>query len=82
MTAGGSYDVGVLHVSPGDTNSQALTYAQIVSGLSNASNPIAEGIVGTANEYTAAICKMTNNSDKAVCSSGTISQIEAQLPQR
>jgi hypothetical protein len=34
----------------------------------NASNPIAEGIVGTANEYTAAICKMTNNSDKAVCS--------------
>jgi hypothetical protein len=82
MTSGGSYDVGVLHSNPTDQNSQALTYAQIVSGLSNARNPIAQGIVGTANEYTAAICKMTNNSDKAVCSSGTISQIESQLPSK
>ena len=80
MTSGGSYDVGVLHVDRGDSNSQALTYAQIVSGISNASSPIAQGIVGTANEYTAAICKMTNNSDKAVCSSGTVSTIESQLP--
>ncbi len=80
MTSGGSYDVGVLHVDKGDSNSQALTYAQIVSGLSNASSPIAQGIVGTANEYTAAICKMTNNSDKAVCTSSAVSTIESHLP--
>lgn len=82
MTSGGSYDVGILHVDPSDQNSQALSYAQIVSGLLNARNPIAQGIVGTANRYTAAICKMTNNADKAVCSSSTISQIEAQLPSK
>jgi hypothetical protein len=82
MTSGGSYDVGVLHVNPTDRYSQALTYAQIVSGLSNAHDPIAQGIVGTANEFTGAICKMTNNSDKAVCSSSTISQIESKLPSK
>jgi hypothetical protein len=82
VTSGGSYDVGVLHVNPADNTSQALTYAQIVSGLSSASNPIAQGIVGTANEFTAAICKMTNNSDKAVCSSSAISQIESHLPSK
>jgi hypothetical protein len=82
MTSGVSYDVGVLHVNPGDQNSQALTYAQIVSGLTKANSAIAQGIVGTANEYTAAICAMTNNADKAVCSSGDIPQIEAQLPSK
>jgi Domain of unknown function (DUF929) len=82
VTSGGSYDVGVLHVNPSDQYSQALTYAQIVSGLSSASNPVAQGIVGTANEFTAAICKMTNNSDNAVCSSGAIPQIESHLPSK
>lgn len=82
ITSGVSYGVGVLHVNQSDENSQALTYAEIVSGLSKANSPIAEGIVGTADEYTAAICAMTNNADKAVCSSGDISQIEAQLPSK
>jgi hypothetical protein len=82
MTSGGSYDVGVLHVNQSDSNSQALTYAQILSGLSKANSPIAQSIVGTANEYTAAICMMTNNTDKAVCSSSIISQIESQLPKK
>jgi thiol-disulfide isomerase/thioredoxin len=82
MTSGGSYDVGVLHVNQGDQNSQALSYAQIVNGLSNARSPIAEAIVGTANDYTAAICKVTNNSDKAVCSTSTILQIESRLPSK
>jgi Domain of unknown function (DUF929) len=75
-----TYDVGVLHVNQSDQNSQALTYAEIVSGLSKANSPIAQGIVGTANEYTAAICAMTNNRDKAVCSGGYIAQIELHLP--
>jgi hypothetical protein len=82
VTSGGSYDVGVLHVNQGDQNSQALTYAEIVSGLSKVNSPIAQSIVGTANEYTAAICKMTNNTDKAVCSSGAITQIESRLPSK
>ena len=82
VTWGGSYNVGVLHVNQSDANSQALTYAEIVSGLSKANSPIAQGIVGTANEYTAAICAMTNNADKAVCSTGDIAQIESQLPSK
>ena len=82
VATGGSYDVGVLHVNPSDHYSGALTYAQIVSALSNPNSVIARDIVGTANEYTAAICAMTNNSDKAVCSSGSLPQLESQLPSR
>lgn len=79
---GASYDAGVLHTTPSDPNSSALSYDQIVSALQDANNPITQAIVGTANEYTAAICKMTNNADQAVCSNSTIAQLESKLPQR
>jgi hypothetical protein len=82
VTTGGSYNVGVLHVTPSDNTSGPLTYAQIISALSNPTSAIARDIVGTANEYTAGICAMTNNADKAVCSSGPIPQLESQLPSR
>jgi uncharacterized protein DUF929 len=82
VATGGSYDVGVLHVTPSDNTSGPLTYTQVVSALSNPNSAIAQAIFGTANEYTAAICTMTNNADKSVCSSSPIPQLESQLPSR
>ena len=46
-----------------------LTWTQIASDLKNPSSPVAKAIDGTANSLTAAICKITNNSDAAVCNS-------------
>jgi thiol-disulfide isomerase/thioredoxin len=46
-----------------------LTWTQIASDLKNPASPVAQGIDGTANSITAAICKITNNADTAVCSS-------------
>jgi thiol-disulfide isomerase/thioredoxin len=53
-------------VSPGHFG---LTWTQIASDLKNPSSPVAKAIDGTANSITAAICKITNNSDAAVCNS-------------
>jgi hypothetical protein len=82
VATGGSYNVGVLHITPSDNSSGPLTYTQIVTALTNPNSAIARAIVGTANEYTAAICTMTDNANKSVCLSGTIPQLESQLPSR
>ena len=46
-----------------------LTWTQIASDLKNPASPVAKAIDGTANSITAAICKITNNADTAVCNS-------------
>jgi len=46
-----------------------LSWTQIASDLKSPSSPVAKAIDGTANSITAAICKITNNSDAAVCNS-------------
>lgn len=40
---------------------QGRTWSQIAAALSDPSNPIAQGAVGSANMITAAICKITND---------------------
>lgn len=82
ITTGASFDLGVLRSNAADETSAPLTYEQIASGLANANSAVAQGIIGAANEYTAAICKMTNNADTAVCSDSVIATLEAKLPKR
>jgi thiol-disulfide isomerase/thioredoxin len=53
-------------VSPGHFG---LTWTQIASDVKNPSSPVAKDIDGAANSITAAICKITNNADTAVCNS-------------
>jgi hypothetical protein len=53
-------------VSPGHFG---LTWTQIANDVKNPSSPVAKGIDGAANSITAAICKITHNSDAAVCNS-------------
>jgi hypothetical protein len=52
-----------------DPGHYGLSWTQIASDLKDPSSPVAQGIDGAANSITAAICKITNNADAAVCSS-------------
>lgn len=58
MISGASYDGSVL---------DGKTYSQITAALKDPSSPIAQGVDGTANYITAAICKMTNNQPASAC---------------
>jgi hypothetical protein len=52
---------------------------EIAASLSTAANPIAQGILGSANTMTATICILTNDQPASVCSVPAISEIEARI---
>jgi hypothetical protein len=58
---------------------QGLTWEQIAADLQNPSSPQAQGILGSANLITAAICKLTADQPAAVCSGAAVKSIEAHL---
>ena len=58
---------------------QGMSMEQIAGKLSSPSDPVAQGIDGSANVLTAAICDATGNEPANVCGSKTISSIQAQL---
>lgn len=68
--AGSTYNPQVL---------QGLSWSQIAGDLSNPSSAVSKGAVGSANVFTAAICKMTNNQPSSVCTSSPISTLESHL---
>lgn len=63
LVIGGTYDPGVL---------QGKSFAQIAAALSDPSSPIAQGVDGTANIITAAICESTGDTPAAVCRSAGV----------
>jgi thiol-disulfide isomerase/thioredoxin len=68
--AGTTYDPQVLH---------GLTWSQIASDLHNPSSPVAQGVNGSANMFTAAICKLTGNAPANVCTAAPVSSLEGHL---
>ncbi len=58
---------------------QGLSWSQIASDLSSPSSPVAQGAVGSANLFTAAICKVTGNLPASVCTSAPVSTLEGKL---
>ena len=54
------------------------SWNQVAAALTNPSNPIAQGIDGSANYFTATICKLTNNQPGSACTS-VIKGLEAKL---
>jgi hypothetical protein len=60
LYSGSTYQPGIL---------TGLTQAEIGSSLSDASNPLTQAIVGTANYLTASICAGTGNMPSNVCTS-------------
>jgi hypothetical protein len=66
---GASYSPGIL---------AGLSWSQIAADLSNPNSPVAEGIDGTANYITAAICATTGNQPASACTA-TVLSLESQL---
>ena len=67
----GGYDPSVL---------SRKDWSQIAGALSNAHDPITQGIIGNANYLTAAICTATHQQPARTCNTATIRFIEQLLP--
>jgi hypothetical protein len=67
---GASYDPTVLQGSARD---------EIAANLTDPKNAATQGILGSANAITAAICRATKDQPRTVCSNTTIQKIEKQL---
>jgi hypothetical protein len=55
-------------------------WTQISDALSDAKDPITQGMIGNANNQTAAICMVTHNQPASACNTPTIQKIEQQAP--
>ena len=71
--AGATYD---------QTPISGLDWAKIAASLQDPSSPSAQGILGSANLITAAICAATGDQPSAACGGPVIQGIERQLPHR
>jgi thiol-disulfide isomerase/thioredoxin len=68
--AGTTYNPQVLH---------GLSWSQIAADLHNPSSPVAQGVNGSANLFTAAICRLTGNAPANVCTTAPVSSLESRL---
>ncbi len=57
-----------------------LSYTDVVNQLKDPNSDVAKGMLGAANDMTAAICQLTNNQPANVCTSGAIPTIQQSLP--
>jgi Domain of unknown function (DUF929) len=75
-------DFGNKYVSIGvsypNTAIQNLTWSQIAADLHNPNSTAAKAVDGTANYFTAAICKMTGNQPASACTPA-VQALESQL---
>jgi hypothetical protein len=70
VISGASYDPGVL---------QGKTADAVANALSDPSSPVTQGVVGTANAITAAICTLTHDQPATVCSAPVITSLQQRL---
>jgi Domain of unknown function (DUF929) len=69
VSIGTPYDPGVL---------AGLSWSTIAADLHNPNSPVAQAVNGTANNFTAAICKMTGNQPASACTAA-IQSLESSL---
>ena len=56
-----------------------LTWEQVAQQMRDPSSKVAQGVLGSANYMTAAICKMTGNAPASVCSAASVTAMEGKL---
>ena len=81
----GQYANDAPNASSGGFDQSVLSgkdWSQIAGALSNAHDPITQGIIGNANYLTAAICVVTHQQPSRACNTTTIRHIEQLLPAR
>jgi thiol-disulfide isomerase/thioredoxin len=82
---GNSYpfiDIGNRYVAATTYNPQVLqglSWSQIATDLHNPHSAVAQGAIGSANLFTAAICKITGNAPASVCRAAPIPALQAHL---
>ena len=69
LSIGTPYDPGVL---------SGLSWSTIAADLHNPNSAVAQAVNGTANNFTAAICKMTGNQPASACTA-TVKSLESQI---
>lgn len=85
LPPGNSYpfiDIGNRYVASTTYNPQVLrnlTWSQIATALHVPSSPVAKGAIGSANMFTAAICKITGNAPANVCTTAPVSALEGRI---
>jgi len=57
-----------------------LSYTDVANQLKDPNSDVAKGMLGAANDMTAAICQLTNNQPANVCTSGAVPTIQQSLP--
>lgn len=76
-------DIAGRYVSAGATYSPQLlagkTHQQIAAALKDPTSPIAQAVDGSANLFTAAICKVTGNNPANVCTTKGVQAAAAHL---
>jgi thiol-disulfide isomerase/thioredoxin len=75
-------DIGNRYVAATTYNPQVLqglSWSQIATNLHNPSSAVAQGAIGSANLFTAAICKITGNAPASVCTAAPIPALQRQL---
>lgn len=77
MDLGGTYLVGGASYNPQILSGQSWT--QIAGSLASASNPIAQGVDGTANALTAALCQETGQQPSSVCSAPGVTALKGKV---
>jgi thiol-disulfide isomerase/thioredoxin len=58
---------------------QGLTWSQIASDLHTPSSPVAQGVNGSANFFTAAICSITGNQPASVCNAAPVVALRGHI---
>jgi hypothetical protein len=57
------------------------TWAQITAQLNNSSTPVSQAIIGSANIFTAYICRIDPNVSKSsTCQQAYVKSVDSQLP--
>ena len=69
LSIGSPYNPGVL---------SGLSWSTIAADLHNPNSAVAQAVNGTANYFTAAICKMTGNQPASACTA-TVQSLESQI---
>jgi hypothetical protein len=73
---GAQYEPSILGTTDDvDATHFGLTWQQIASDLSNPSSSVGQAILGTANDLTAGICKVTGGQPGSVCNSPAVKAI-------
>jgi len=83
----GSYpfiDIGNQYVSSGAFYAPDLlignSYQQIIDQMKDSNSKLSQSMLGSANYITASLCILTQNQPATVCTSGSIPQIQQNLP--